>query len=165
MLNDTLTIKGELTITLIGEDGEVKVHEVVPNLITLVGAQYYAGRAALGAGLPAQVTGIKLGTGTTAPATTGAGAALVSYLANSNQPIDAGFPTVVGNKATWQATFAAGKATSAAAIREAVLVTESIANNDTSTAAETIARALIDNIPAKGASEVMIVQWSHTLGG
>jgi hypothetical protein len=63
-----------------------------PNLITQVGCQMYWERGAGIAGAPAVPTGMKLGTGSTAPTPTGAGAALATYLANSQQGFDSGFP-------------------------------------------------------------------------
>ena len=131
-------IFGEVVAELRGPDGELKARSVTRNLITSVGDQYYAGRAALPSSLPAQVTGFKLGTGSTAPAKSGAGAALVTY--------------------------AAGKATTASAITEVVLVTDTLADA-TSTAANTISRALLSGIGSKGASDTLTVTWTHTLLG
>lgn len=165
MSNSNAQIAGEVTVTLTGPDGKIKARSVTKNLVTDVGDQYYAGRAVLSSGLPAQVTGMKLGTGSTAPAKNGSGAALVAYLAGSNKAFDAGFPTASGGVVTWKRTYAAGEATSASPITEVVLVTETIANNDTSTAAETIARALISGIASKGAGDTLTVQWTHTLRG
>lgn len=165
MTKDQAGITGELTIELFGENGELKSREVTHNLVTAVGDQYYAGRAALATGLPAQVTGFKLGTGSTAPAKTGAGAALVTYLTGSNKANDVGFPTAVAGVVTWKRTFAPGEATSASPITEVVLVTETIANDDTSTAAETIARALITGVASKAAGDTLVITWTHTLLG
>src|SRR5262245_21565109 len=66
---------------------------VVPNLITDIGDQYYGERAAGIGGAPNQVTGMRLGTGSTAPSKTGAGAAIVTYVSGSQKAIDGGFPT------------------------------------------------------------------------
>jgi hypothetical protein len=158
-------ITGTVTAVLTDEHGNVKAECVTHNLVTAVGDQYYAGRAALSTGLPAQVTGFKLGTGSTAVAKTGAGAALVTYLSGSNKANDSGFPTATGGVVTWKRTYAAGEATTASPITEVALVTETIANDDTSTAAETIARALLTGIGSKGASDTLTITWSHTLLG
>lgn len=165
MTQDAAGITGELTIELFDENGNLKHHETVPNTVTAVGDQYYAGRAALSTGLPAQVTGFKLGTGSTATAKTGAGAALVAYLAGSNKANDSGFPTAVGGVVTWKRTYGPGEATSASPITEVVLVTETIANDDTSTVAETIARALISGVASKAAGDTLVITWTHTLLG
>lgn len=167
MAEDEVGIRGEVTVVLTGPDGEEKARHVGKNLLTAVGDQYYAGRAALAAGLPAQVTGFRLGTGFTAPAKTGAGAAIVTYLPDSNRANDGGFPTVVGGVVTWKRTYAPGEATSASPITEVVLNTDTIANNDaaTATAANTIARALISGVAAKEAGDTLTVTWTHTLLG
>lgn len=165
MSNDVAGISGELTIELFDENGDLKSREVTHNLVTAVGDQYYAGRAALSTGLPAQVTGFKLGTGSTAPAKTGAGAALVTYLTGSNKANDVGFPTAVGGVVTWKRTYAPGEATTASPITEVVLVTEVISNDDTSTAAETIARALITGVASKAVGDTLVITWTHTLLG
>ena len=62
-LNDKSGIFGEVVAELRGPDGDLKARCEVHNLVTAVGDQYYAGRAALSTGLPSQVTGMKLGTG------------------------------------------------------------------------------------------------------
>lgn len=157
-------IQGVVVAELLGPDGTVKARCETRNLITSVGDQYYAGRAALSSGLPAQVTGMKLGTGSTAPAKSGAGAALVTYLADSHQAIDGSYPTAAAGVVTHRATYAAGKATTASPITEVVLVTDALANA-TSSAANTIARALLSGIGSKGAGDSLQITWTHTLLG
>jgi hypothetical protein len=165
--NEPMGIKGLVIAELRGPDGELKARSVTENLVTAVGDQYYAGRAALSAGLPAQVTGFRLGTGSTAPAKTGAGAAIVTYLSGSNKANDATFPTAVAGVVTWKRTYAPGEATSASPITEVVLITDTIANDNatTATAANTIARALISGIAAKAAGDTLTITWTHTLLG
>lgn len=167
MSADQSGIKGTVVAELRGPDGELKARCETHNLVTAVGDQYYAGRAALSTGLPAQVTGFRLGSGSTAAAKTGAGAAVVTYIAGSNKAPDAGFPTVSGGVVTWKRTFAAGEATTASAITEVVLNTDTIANDNatTATAANTIARALLSGIASKGAQDTLTVTWTHTLLG
>jgi len=172
MLKDTASIKGILSWEKYDYTGKLVCKGFVENLVTAVGDQYYAGRAALSSGLPAQVTGFRLGTGTTAAAKTGAGAAIVTYISTSNKANDGGFPTAVAGVVTWKRTYAAGEATTASEIREAVLNTDTIANDNatTATAANTIARAVL---PASGsggpgvknAGDVLILTWTHTLLG
>jgi len=145
------------------------------NLITTYGDQWYAQMAIAGvqpanASAPTRVTGMKLGTGTTAAAKSGAGAALVTYLTGSNAAFDATFPTataVTGTDAGWQVTYqvtwAAGTATNSA-IAEAVIVDDS-ATDATSTAAHTIARALISPAANKTAGLPATALWHHVLLG
>lgn len=160
-------ITGEVHWVLTDENGNIKAEGRNKNLVTAVGDQYYAGRAALSTGLPAQVTGFRLGTGSTAPAKTGAGAAIVTYLAGSNKANDSGFPTATGGVVTWKRTYAAGEATTASAITEVVLNTDTIANDNatTATAANTIARALISGVSSKAAGDTLTITWTHTLLG
>lgn len=163
-MNENTTIEGIVEWELRGPNGEIKSAGKVRNLITSVGDQYYAGRAALSTGLPAQVTGMKLGTGSTAPAKSGAGAALATYLTDSHQAIDGSYPTAAAGVVTHRVTYAAGKATTASPITEVVLVTDALANA-TSSAANTIARALLSGIGSKGAGDSLQITWTHTLLG
>jgi hypothetical protein len=165
--HDPAGIVGELTITLTGPDGEIKSREVVHNLITQVGDQFYGERAAGVAGAPAAVTGMKLGTGSTAPAKTGAGAALVTYLTNSHQALT-GTPASALNgsarRITYTATWAPGKATTASPVTEVVIINDALADA-TSAAAATIARALVTGIAAKAAGDTLTINWTHDLLG
>jgi hypothetical protein len=164
MQNDISGIKGHLVIERFDEFGTLLERCETDNLVTAVGDQMYASR---GAGLTtsATPTGIKLGAGSTAVAKTGAGAALVTYLAASNKAFDATFPSVTGGVATYKRTYAAGEATTASPITEVVLVTETITTDATSTAANIAARALITGVSQKGASDILIVTWTHTIAG
>jgi hypothetical protein len=148
-------------------DGNLIHRSEQSNMITATGDQYYAGRAALSTGLPSQVTGFRLGTGTTAANKTGAGAAIVTYLSGSNKANDSGFPTATGGVVTWKRTYAAGEATSASTITEVVLNTDTIANDNatTATAANTIARALLVSPAPKAAGDTLTITWTHTLLG
>jgi hypothetical protein len=164
---DGLGMKGLVLWELFDENGQLKDYGTTRNIITQIGDQYYGERAAGIASPPAQVTGMKLGTGSTAVAKTGAGAALVTYLTNSHQAIDGGFPTSTlsgGRVITWKTTWAAGKATTGSAITEVVIVNETLADA-TSAAAATISRALLTGVASKGASDTLAVTWTHTLTG
>lgn len=158
---------GRVLVEVHGPDGELKFSEETSNIITQVGDQMYAERAVGVAGAPAAPTGMKLGTGATAPAKTGAGAALVTYLSNSHQAMDATFPSSALNGAvrriTYKVTYAAGKATTASAVTEVVIMNDALADA-TSTAANTISRALLTGIAAKGAADTLTVTWTHDLG-
>ncbi len=165
--NDGIGLSGTVTVELHGPDGRLKGRCVTNNIVTQIGDQYYGERAAGISSPPAQVTGMKLGTGSTAVAKTGAGAALVTYLSNSHQAIDGGYPTSSlssgKRRITWQTTWAAGKATTASAITEVVIVNETL-SDATSAAAATVARALVTGVPSKEAGDVLTVSWTHDLG-
>lgn len=166
--DELVAVHGLVRVELRDINGELKSYFETSNLVTQVGDQYYGERAAGIASPPGQVTGMKLGTGATAPAKTGAGAALVTYLSDSHQAIAGGFPTSTlsgsSRRIQWQAVWAAGKATTASAITEVVIVNDVLADA-TSSAANTISRALLVGIGSKGASDTLTVTWNHDLLG
>jgi hypothetical protein len=137
------------------------------NLVTRVGDQMYAERAVGIASPPAAPTGMKLGTGSGTATKTGTGAALATYLGNSHQAFDGGFPasSLSGNtrRLTYRATWAPGKATTATAITEAVIVNEALTDG-TSAAGATIARAVIA-LGTKAAGFTLQVIWLHDFLG
>jgi hypothetical protein len=108
---------------------------------------------------------MKLGTGATAVSKSGAGAALATYLAGSNKAFDATFPTVAANVATYKRTYAAGEATTASNITEAVVVNDTIATDATSAAAATVSRVLLASPAPKAAGDTLTVTWTHTFTG
>ena len=162
--NSPISLHGQVTAVMTGPDGVEKARVVTCNLVTAVGDQLYASR---GAGLTTSAlpTGMKLGAGSTAVAKTGAGAALVTYLSGSNQAFDATFPAATGGVVSYKVTYAAGTATTASPITEAVIVTDTIATNATSTAANTIARVLIAGVGSKAAGDSLAITWTHTILG
>lgn len=170
MPNDGGGIDGVVEWVLTGPDGKIKGEGRAFNVITDIGDQRYGEAGAGIAGPPAAPTGMKLGTGSVAagnaPAKNGTGAALTTYLANSNQAI--GTPTsakpATVRVITYTATYAAGKATSAGAITEAVLVNDTIATDATSTAANTLSRVPLTGIGSKGAADTLAITWTHSIG-
>ena len=138
------------------------------NLVTQVGDQYYGERAAGIGSPPAQVTGMRLGTGSTAVAKTGAGAAIVTYVTASHLAIDATWPQSsipsTARRIQWKTTWGAGVAT-ATGIAEVVITNETPLTNVAGTAANTISRALISPTVNKGASDTLAVTWNHDLLG
>jgi hypothetical protein len=166
---DHVGFVGIVTVELRGPDGELKGFFEGHNLVTQVGDQYYGERAAAISGAPAVITGMKLGTGSTAVAKTGAGAALVTYLSGSNKALDGGYPTSSlqsgSRQITYRRTYAAGEATTASAITEAVLVNDTITTDATSVAANTISRVIVAGVGSKGASDTLTVTWNHLLTG
>lgn len=169
-IGDVVTIAG---VTPSGYNGIWAV-STVPSATTFgiyVGTALGAGTA-FGTAVPRQslglAVGMKLGTGSTAVAKTGAGAALVTYLTNSHQVFDATFPSSslsTGRVITYKVTYAAGKATSAStAITEAVIFLDFLADA-TSTAANTTARALLAGIGSKQSTDTLTLTWTHTLLG
>lgn len=168
MSSDASTLSGLVVAEMFGPDGKLKARIVTKNLITQVGDQMYGERGAGIGSPPASPTGMKLGTGSTAVAKTGAGAALVTYLTDSHQAFDATFPSSALNstsrRITYKVTYAAGKATSASPITEAVIVNESL-TNATSAAANTISRVLLAGIGSKAAGDTLAITWTQDLLG
>lgn len=163
MQKESVKVTGTIIAELFDKDGKLKARCVTHNLQTAVGDQVLAGRAYLVSGAPAAVTGMKLGTGSTAPAKTGAGAALATYLTDSHQAFNSN-PTVAAGVATFVATWAPGKATTTSPITEVVMVNEALANA-TSAAANTTHRGLLTDIPAKTADDTLTVTWIHNVVG
>jgi hypothetical protein len=139
---------------------------VTPNIITQTGDQYYGERAAGIGGAPGQVTGMKLGTGSTAVAKTGAGAALVTYKSGSQKAIDGSFPTSAlsgsSRRIQWKTSWGAG-VINGSALTEVVLVIDTLADA-TSSAANTIARALFGPLTL-GVLDTLALTWNHDLLG
>jgi hypothetical protein len=163
-MDNSTAIVGRIVAEWHNAAGELIHRSVQDNLVTAVGDQLYASR---GAGLTSSATptGMKLGTGSTAVAKTGAGAALVTYLTGSNKAFDGTFPSATGGVASYKRTYAAGEATSASNITEVVIVTDTIATDATSTAANTVSRALLASAAPKAAGDTLTITWTHTLLG
>lgn len=173
MFKNTTGMKGFVLIDLWDENGNLKDHREIHNLITTAGDLYYATRSA-SAVVPAtpadatKVTGMKLGTGATTPSKSGAGSALVTYKSASNVVFNAGSPTVtaVGGDAgylvTYVCTWAPGVATDTG-LREAVIVNDAAANA-TSSAANTISRVIFTAID-KGVGDTLSISWAHKFLG
>jgi hypothetical protein len=97
-LHDGAGFVGYGVVELTDGDGHLKSLSPFANLITDAGDLYTAQKVIVGIApaapsAPTAMSGMKLGTGTTAVAKNGAGAALVTYLAGSNLAFDATFPS------------------------------------------------------------------------
>lgn len=160
--------KGNILIQLFDENGQLKDERRAENLITDAGDLYYAGMAIAlvtpaAPAQPTKMTGMKLGTGTTAAAKAGAGAALVTYETGSNNPFDASFPATqnlgagLGVNGQYKTTWAAGDVTETA-LTEAVIVNDA-ATDATSTAANTSHRVVFTAIN-KTASDSLVITWN-----
>lgn len=166
---DRSGIHGTLIIERHDKDGNLIERFEGSNIVTQVGDQMYGERGANISGAPAAPTGMKLGTGSTAVAKTSTGAALTTYLSGSNKAFDSTFPTSALNSTSrriqYKRTYAAGEATTASAITEAVIVNDTIATDATSTAANTISRILVTGITGKLSTDVLTATWNHDLLG
>lgn len=165
---DAAALQGEAVIQLIGPDGQVKEEQRTSNLITDAGDLYYAGKAITGISpanpsAPTAMSGMKLGTGTTAVAKSGAGAALVTYISGSNNPFDASFPATqnlgagLGVNGQYKTTWAAGDVTNSA-ITEAVIVND--AGTDATSSAANTAQRIVFTAINKTASDSLVITWN-----
>lgn len=158
-------ILGTVVAELHGPDGALKGYCKTHNLVTAVGDQLYAARGSGIASPPAAPTGMRLGTGSTAVAKTGAGAAIVTKITGGNVALDSGFPTAAAGVATYKCTFGAGVGTTASPVTEVVLVNDTIATDTATAAANTVARALLTGIGSKAAADTLTVTWTQTILG
>jgi hypothetical protein len=164
-LLDRPAVIGYGSAILRGPDGKIKAERSFANLITTVGDETYAKRGS-GVATPNAPTGMRYGTGTTAVAKSGAGAAIVTYVSGSSLAFDGGFPSAAaiggdtGWRVTYKRTWAAGIATSNG-IAEAVITNESGPTNVAGTAANTIARALLSPVVDKAAGDSLEITWTH----
>lgn len=166
-------LTGVVTLSLYDREGQLIHEQVAKNLITDAGDLYYATRgiAAVSPAAPSdatKVTGMKLGTGTTAASKASTGAALVTYKTGSNLVFDASYPqvanlgTTLGVNAVYRVTWGAGVATDTA-LTELVIVNDA-ASNATSSAANSISRVVFSAIN-KGASDILVATWNHKFLG
>lgn len=158
-----LTVLGWVEWDLYDEDGNLKTHGETHNLVTRVGDQIIGERWSGIAAPPAQVTGMQLGTGTTAAAKTGAGAAIVTLVAASLVAFDGGFPasSLSGSsrRIQFKTTWAAGVAT-ANSIAEVVIGNQSVATQTAIPEANTFSRALLTPVVNKAAGDSLAVTWN-----
>lgn len=172
-IEDKSGLVGFGTVAVVGPDGSIKDVEAFANLITTVGDEYYARRAAAGVGTPnlAQptlVNGMKLGTGTTAAAKSGAGAVLVTYEAGSQKLFDTSHPSLVdeagdtGWSVQYKCTWPAGTVTDPALTEAVICVDASV--DEASTGAETIARVTFA-AKNKTADDSLVITWNHKFLG
>ncbi len=164
---DTLLTKGIVHVVKRNGDGEISFEGLFENLQTLIGNQYWGERAAGIATPPNQASGMRLGTGVTAVSSTGAGAAIVTYVTGSNVAINGTYPQSANPSAgirriTFQSSWAAGVAT--ATLAEAVLTNESPLTNVAGTAANTIGRVLLSPTIVKSAADTLDLTWQVDLG-
>lgn len=167
---DACRIKGSIVAELRGPDGELKQRVEVDNVLTQVGEQMYGERGAGLGGAPAAPTGMALGTGSTAPAKTGAGAAMVTGQSGTAAALGATATSQLsgsGNnprRIIYTQTWAAGTGT-ANGLAEVVLqngTAATIPPNTTTT--NVVARALLSPVVNKGAADSLTVTWNQDIG-
>jgi hypothetical protein len=153
--------KGWVTVQLFGPDGELKVQHQGANLVTDYGDDFCATRTILDS--IEIVTGMKLGTGATAAAKNGAGAAMVTYEPGSQEALDTtATEATKGAGAGWRITYVctwiAGDVTEVA-LAEVVLTNETPLTDVTSVAGDTVARYVFPSTIDKQAGDSLVVTW------
>lgn len=167
-LGSLVLMQGFVLAQMFDERMKLKAEVEVHNLITAYGDAMYAHRGSGITSPPASPTGMRIGTGSTAVAKTGAGAAIVTKVTAGNKTFDSGFPSIGAAPlavVTYKTTYAPGEGTTASPVTEAVIVNDTIATDTATAAANTIARALIAGVGSKGALDTLVLTWTHTLLG
>jgi hypothetical protein len=163
-INDASRVRGRVTARVFGPDGELKQEVVTHNLITANGDQYCAKKQY---STPTAMSGMKLGTASTAAAKTGAGSfqAVADYVSGSAHALDATYPKqgATADIAQYKCTWAAGEATATGIQR--VSITDNTTNAGEADGTHTLAIAVLSPSVNKGASDTLVVTWDHTFLG
>ena len=159
--------KANVHTVLRGPDGHVKYEEQGENLVTDVGDSFIAQR--IYDDTVDIVTGMKLGTGATAAAKNGAGAGMVTYINTSQEALDAAATDATkgagaGWRTTYICTWIAGDVTDGA-IAEVCLTNQTALADDTSAAADTVARYVFGATIDKQAGDSLEVTWNIDILG
>ena len=152
-------------VEMFDEYGNLKMVTPFANLITDYGDLYYAqkGIAAISPASPSAptaLTGMQIGSGSTAVAKAGAGGAMVTLLAG--QAFDTSYPQTnnlgagLGVEMVYKTTYAAGVGTGT--VEEATITNGTI--GAASTAGNTISR-ILTGTQVKAAGDSMAVTWRH----
>jgi len=161
-IDEVVRRSGLVVARLYDPDGRLKQEEKGSNLVTDHGDEFMARRSFDDAF--DIVTGMRLGTGSTAAAKNGAGAAIVTYITGSNEDLDApathsDLGAGAGYRATHICTWIAGDITNAA-IAEVVLSDETPLTDVAGTAANTVARFVFAATIDKQAGDSLEVTWN-----
>lgn len=141
---ESLTMRGELTASVIGPDGKVRESQTFHNLIVQVGHNFVA--TALGANSTSPFNAIAVGTGSNAPAS--GDTTLQTELARK-----AATASTVANVTTFSNTFTAGQATGA--ITEAGIFNNAVA-------AGTMFSRVTFSVINVGALDSLALSWAVT---
>lgn len=163
---------GEGWVELRDEFGNLKELSVFHNLITDVGDEYYAERAAGISSPPNQISGMRLGTNNATATKNGAGAAIGTYAGTgitASKAIDATWPQgsqSAGNgyQVQWRTSWAAGECT-VNGLQEIVITNEGTLTDVAGTAANTVGRAVLTPAVNKAALDTLVATWNHLLKG
>jgi len=148
MLNDSLKVTGDVTVTITGPDGQVKDERQIKNLVVNVGKQFIASSMLKTASnTPVAMTHMGIGSGVVAPAVSNT--ALGAQLGRVSLASAAASGAVV----TYTASFPAGTGTGA--------VTEAGVFNAAS--AGTLLCRTVFAVVNKGVDDAMSITWAITV--
>ena len=165
---DRIGMYGWGYVDLCDADGELRERSYFGNLITSIGDEYYARRGANVS--PGNVpTGMRIGTGSTAVAKAGAGAAIVTYESakTGQKAFDGTYPQCaaigsdIGWRITWKTTWQTTEGNLTNPVAEVVVTNENPLTDVAGSAANTISRALVSPTVAKTSADTLAVTWQH----
>ena len=116
---------------------------------------------------------MRLGTGSTAPAKNGGGAAIGTYAGtgvSASKVFDATYPQLsnlgagLGDYTVYKTSWAAGQVT-VNGLNEVVIGVDNNVSDGAGTAAQTISRALLSPVVNKGVNDTLAVTWNHKFLG
>jgi hypothetical protein len=160
-------IRANVEVTLRDEFGNIKFHERGENLVTDYGDEHIANRIFDDA--QDIVTGMRLGTGSTAASKSGAGAAIVTYISGSQEALDAAATESdlgggSGHRVIHVCTWVAGDVTNSA-IAEVVLTDETPLTDVAGVAGNTVARFVFGSTIDKQVGDSLEVTWNIDILG
>ncbi len=147
MINDSIKMTGELTITVTNADGDVTQKVTVPNLVVTTGKNAIASRMKNN---DTVMSHMELGTGTTSAAA--GNTAMETVISGSRVALSS--TTVTNNAVAYVASFPAGTGTGA--------VTEAGIFNASS--GGTMLCRTVFSVINKGANDVLGITWTITVG-
>ena len=158
---EKLGIRVNVHAVLTGPDGAVKYDEWGGNLITDVGDSICANR--LFDDAEDNITGMKLGTGTTVVAKNSTGSGMTTYISGSQEALDATATAAtkgagLGWRTEFVCTWIAGDVTNAT-INEVCITNQTALADNTSAEADTFGRFVFGTTINKEAGDELIVTW------
>lgn len=162
VLYNRARVRGLVEVRLFGPNGALKHAEAGYNLVTDYGDEHIATRIFDDA--QDIVTGMRLGTGSTAAAKSGAGAAIGTYISGSNEALDSAATASdlgggSGHRAIHVCTWVAGDVTNSA-IAEVALTDETPLTDVAGAAGNTVARFVFGSTIDKQSGDSLEVTWN-----
>lgn len=167
-LSETARVSGQVSWVLWGGDSlpfHVQEWGEQDNLITDYGHRMYWDRGAGVPSYPAAPSGMRLGSGTTPAAASGAGSHIDTYITGSARALTVAPSSVLDGarrRVTYLCTWPNGVGTGT--ITELVLTNEFPLTNIPGIDANTIARVVLNTPIVKGSSNGLSVMWHHEVG-